>query len=117
MQMMQMTWLCIHVFGVLVAFFLLASIMGQRNSEYKIRLIMTTICCLIALIARSLFIMAEDMREMIVLVKTEYIGKCFANFLALTFILSYYRIQWNRKLIYALFGVNLTAFGVIMTCE
>ena len=114
---MQMTWLCIHVFGVLVAFFLLASILRQRDSEYKSRLVMTITCCLIALVSRSLFIMAEDMREMIVLCKTEYIGKCFANFLALTFILSYYRIQWNRKLMLTLFGINLAAFGVIMTCE
>ncbi|MCH5262689.1 MAG: response regulator [Lachnospiraceae bacterium] len=117
MQIMQMTWLCIHVFGVLVGFFLLASILRQRDSGYKSRLIMTIICCLIALVSRSLFIMAQDMREMIALCKTEYCGKCFANFVALTFVLSYYRIQWNRKLMISLFIINLAMFMVIMTCD
>ena len=117
MQIMQMTWLCIHVFGVLVGFFLLASIMRQRDSDYRSRLIMTIVCCLIALVSRSLFIMAQEMREMVALCKTEYIGKCFANFMALAFVLAYYRIQWNRKLMLTLFGVNLAMFMVIMTCD
>ena len=114
---MQTAWLCIHIFGVLVGFFLLASVLKQRDSEYKSRLIITIICCLIALISRSLFIMAQDMREMIALCKTEYCGKCFANFIALTFVLSYYRIKWPRKLMLTLFGINLAMFLVIMTCD
>ena len=114
---MQTAWLCIHVFGVLVGFFLLASVLKQRDSEYKSRLIITIICCLIALVSRSLFIMAQDMREMIALCKTEYCGKCFANFIALTFVLSYYRIKWPRKLMLTLFGINLVMFMVIMTCD
>ena len=117
MQIMQITWLCIHVFGVLVGFFLLASILRQRDSGYKSRLIMTIICCLIALVSRSLFIMAQDVREMIALCKTEYFGKCFANFVALVFVLSYYRIRWNRKLMISLFIINLAMFMVIMTCD
>ncbi len=117
MQTMQMIWLIIHVFGVMVGFFLLASILRQRDSEYKSRLIMTMICCLIALVSRSLFIMAQDMREMIALGKTEYCGKCFANFLALLFVLSYYRIRWPRKLMLGLFLTNLFMFMVIMTCD
>lgn len=114
---MQTAWLCIHIFGVLVGFFLLASVLKQRDSEYKSRLIITIICCLIALVSRSLFIMAQDMREMIALCKTEYCGKCFANFIALTFVLSYYRIKWPRKLMLTLFGINLAMFIVIMTCD
>ena len=117
MQVMQMVWLCIHVFGVLAGFFLLASILKQRDSGYKSRLIMTIICCMIALVSRSLFIVAQDMREMIALGKMEYCGKCFANFLALTFVLAYYRIQWNRKWMLTLFTVNLVMFMVIMTCD
>lgn len=117
MQTMQMTWLCIHVFGVMVGFFLLVSILKQRESEYKSRLVMTTVCCLIALVSRCLFIMAQELREMIVLGKTEYCGKCFANFLALAFILSYYGIRWSRKLMLTLFGINLMMFMVIMTCD
>ncbi|MCH5259146.1 MAG: response regulator [Lachnospiraceae bacterium] len=114
---MQTAWLCIHIFGVLVGFFLLASVLKQRDSEYKSRLIITIICCLIALVSRSLFIMAQDLREMIALCKTEYCGKCFANFIALTFVLSYYRIKWPRKLMLILFGINLAMFIVIMTCD
>ena len=117
MQIMQTVWLCIHIFGVLIGFFLLASILKQRDSGYKSRLIMTIICCMIALVSRSLFIVAQDMREMIVLGKTEYIGKCFANFLALAFVLSYYRITWPRKFMLTLFSINLAVFGVIMTCD
>lgn len=114
---MQTAWLCIHIFGVLVGFFLLASVLKQRDSEYKSRLIITIICCLIALVSRSLFIMAQDLREMIALCKAEYCGKCFANFIALTFVLSYYRIKWPRKLMLTLFGINLAMFMVIMTCD
>ena len=114
---MQMIWLFIHIVGALVGFFLLASILRQRDSDYKNRLILTIVCCLIALVSRSLFIMAQDMREMIALCKTEYFGKCFANFIALTFVMSYYRIQWPRKLMLSLFGINLAMFMVIMTCD
>ena len=117
MQIMQMTWLCIHVFGALVGFILLISILRQRDSEYKSRLSMTIVCCLIALVSRCLFIMAQDMREMIALCKTEYCGKCFANYLALTFILSYYGIRRSRKIMLTLFGINLAMFVVIMTCD
>ncbi len=118
MQIMQGVWLCIHIFGVLVSFFLLASILKQKDSGYKNRLIMTVSCCLVALVSRSLFITAgADMRELLALGKTEYLGKCFANFLALAFILSYYKIQWPRKLMITLFGINLVFFGIIMTCE
>ena len=117
MQMMQMIWLCIHVFGVLVCFFLLVSILKQRDSGYKSRLSLTIVCCLIAFVSRSLFIVAQEMREMVALCKMEYLGKCFANFMALIFVLAYYRIQWNRKILLALFGVNLAMFMVIMTCD
>ena len=117
MQMMQMIWLCIHVFGVLVSFFLLVSILKQRDSGYKSRLSLTIFCCLIALVSRSLFIVAQEMREMIALCKMEYCGKCFANFIALAFVLAYYRIQWNRKVLMTLFGVNLAMFIIIMTCD
>ena len=117
MQMMQMMWLCIHVFGVLVSFFLLVSILKQRDSGYKSRLSLTIVCCLIALVSRSLFIVAQEMREMIVLCKMEYCGKCFANFIALAFVLAYYRIQWNRRIMLTLFGINLAMFMVIMTCD
>ena len=117
MQIMQIIWLCIHVFGVLIGVFLLISILNQRDSDYKSRLIMTIICCLLALLSRSLSIMAQDMREMIVLVKTEYFGKCFANLLALSFVLRYYRIHWPRKFLLTLFGINLAVFAVIMTCD
>ena len=117
MQIMQMTWLCIHVFGALAGFILLISILRQRDSEYKSRLSMTIVCCLIALVSRCLFIMAQDIREMIALCKTEYFGKCFANYLALTFILSYYGIRRSRKIMLTLFGINLAMFVVIMTCD
>ena len=117
MQVMQMIWLCIHIFGVLVGFFLLVSILKQRDSGYKSRLSMTIVCGLIALVSRSLFSVAQEMREMIALCKMEYFGKCFANFIALAFVLAYYRIQWNRKIMMTLFGVNLAMFMVIMTCD
>ena len=118
MQIMQGIWLCIHIFGVLVSFFLLASILRQKDSAYKNRLIMTVSCCLVALVSRSLFIMADaDMQELLALGKAEYMGKCFANFLALMFILSYYKIRWPGRLMAALFGINLVFFGIIMTCD
>ena len=118
MQIMQTIWLCIHVFGILVGFFLLISIiLEQRPSAYKSKLLMILICCLLALVSRSLFIVAQDLRELIVLCKMEYVGKSFASLLVLTFVLSFYRVNLPHKVIYVFFGINLALLAVIMTCE
>ena len=114
---MQIIWLGIHVIGVIIAFGLLFSVMSKQNLEYKTWLIMTIVCCLIALTAKSCFIVAKDLREMLAFAKMEYMGKCFANYCALLFILQYRKIKWPKWIIRGMFGINFVMFCIIMTCD
>lgn len=110
-------WLGIHIFGVIIAFALLFSVISKQNLEYKAWLILTVVCCLMALTAKSLFIVADDFREMVVLAKLEYMGKCFANYYALLFILQYRRIKWPKWVTKGMLGINFVMFCIIMTCD
>ena len=114
---MQIIWLGIHVIGVIIAFGLLFSVMSKQNLEYKTWLLMTIVCCLMALTAKSCFIVAEDFRELVVLAKMEYMGKCFANYYAILFILQYRKIEWPKWITRGMLGINFVMFCIIMTCD
>lgn len=114
---MQMLWLCIHCLGAVVGFVLLLSILGKKDSEYKNGLLMIIVCCILILVSRSLAIMAADQRELLALGKMEYLGKCFATFCAIDFIVKYYRVQWPDWVMKVLFTVNLIMCGIILTCD
>ncbi|MDD6810612.1 MAG: ATP-binding protein [Lachnospiraceae bacterium] len=114
---MQMVWLCVHIVGAIIAFVLLFSVLDKKDSEYKSRLLMAVSCAIVVLVSKCLFIMATEVREMLVLGKIEYLGKMFANFFALTFILRYYKVHWSRKILGVLLGINIIMISIIMTCD
>ncbi|MBO5208969.1 MAG: response regulator [Lachnospiraceae bacterium] len=114
---MQMVWLSIHLVGVFISFILLLSVWDKRDSEYKSRLLITIICCIILLVARCLYIVADTQPELLALGKIEYMGKIFANFSVLLFILRYYRVKWPKKFLWGLFIVNFIMCIIIMTCD
>ena len=61
--------------------------------------------------------MAKNLRELIVLAKMEYMGKCFANFFGLLFILQYRKMQWPKWITRGMVGINFVMFCIIMTCD
>ncbi|MBQ6807209.1 MAG: response regulator [Lachnospiraceae bacterium] len=114
---MQMVWLGIHFVGVLISFILLLSVWDKKDSEYKSRLLMTIICCIILLVARCLFIVATNQQELLAIGKMEYFGKIFANFSVLLFILRYYGVKWPKKFLWILLGISFVMCLIIMTCD
>ena len=49
-------WLALHIFGVLVAFALLVIVFRKEDTNYKGELILTIACCLVTLVAKSIYI-------------------------------------------------------------
>ncbi len=114
---MQMMWLVIHIIGAIISMILLFSIVDQKDSGYKNRLFLAVICCVIIFVSRCLFIMATDESELLATGKLEYLGKCFANFFMLAFVVEYYKVKWPKKVLYAMLAVNFIVFVFIMTAE
>lgn len=114
---MQMIWLGIHCLGAVVGFVLLLSILQKKDSEYKNSLLMVIVCCILIMVSRSLAIMATEQRELLALGKMEYLGKCFAIFYGIDFIVKYYRVQWSAVMMRILFAVNFVMCGIILTCD
>lgn len=88
---MAIGWLALHILGVFIAFALLIIIFRKEDTNYKTELILAIACCLVTLIAKSLYIIGGSEETMLALGKLEYLGKCFANYCALMFIL-----RWNQ---------------------
>lgn len=65
---------------------------------------MAIACCLVTLVTKCFYIMGGSLETMLVLGKIEYLGKCFANFFALLFILKWEKIKLPDWLINLLFG-------------
>lgn len=85
MHMTADTWFVIHLFGVFITFVLLVIVVSKDDPSYKSELSLTIACCLVALVAKSIYI-AGGSEEMLVAVgKMEYLGKSFANYCALLF--------------------------------
>lgn len=114
---MQLVWLGIHIFGVIVCFILLISVMRTRNTAYKSSLLLTVICGIIIFVARCLYIEAGTLEELIALGKMEYLGKCFANYCLVAFIIQYCDIKTPKWFLGALGFINSFMCAVIMTCE
>lgn len=117
---MHEIWLGIYLFGVVVSFILLFALWKKQDSDYKISVIVTVVFCLIAMVGRSLYIMAQmagDFRELVATAKFEYLGKCFANYWALMFILQFRKIQWKKWVTDTMLLVNVFAYGIILFCD
>ena len=64
-------WLLLHIFGVLVAFDLLVVVFRKEDTNYRGELILTIACCLVTLVAKSIYIVGGQKETMVV------IGKMF----------------------------------------
>lgn len=80
-------WLALHIFGVFVALALLVIVCRKEDTNYKCELVLAFSCCLVTLVAKSFYIMGGDEETLLALGKLEYLGKCFANYCALMFLL------------------------------
>ena len=114
---MQLIWLGIHIVGVIVCFILLISVMRTREKAYKSPLLLTVVCGIIIFVARCLYIQADTMDALLAYGKMEYLGKCFANFCMVAFIILYCDIKTPKWFLGALGGINCVMCAVILTCE
>lgn len=115
--MIQAIWLTIHVIGTLMAIALLVSMVRKKESDYRTYMMMTDVCCIIALTARCLGIYSTELSALLVSLKMEYLGKCFANFFAVLFIINFRNIPCPKWVLHIMFTINMIGFGLIMTAE
>ena len=110
-------WLLLHIFGVLVAFALLVIVFQKEDTNYKGELILTIACCLVTLVAKSIYIVGGQKETMVVIGKMEYLGKCFGNFCALMFMIRWKNIKIPQWLIHLLLVVNMGFYVMIATVD
>lgn len=110
-------WLALHIFGVLVAFALLVIVFQKEDTNYKGELILTIACCLVTLVAKSIYIVGGQKETMVVIGKMEYLGKCFGNFCALMFMIRWKNIKIPQWAIHLLLVVNMGFYVMIATVD
>ena len=110
-------WLLLHIFGVLVAFDLLVIVFRKEDTNYKGELILTIACCLVTLVAKSIYIVGGQKETMVVIGKMEYLGKCFGNFCALMFMIRWKNIKIPQWVIHLLLVVNMGFYVMIATVD
>lgn len=110
-------WLLLHIFGVLVAFDLLVIVFRKEDTNYKGELILTIACCLVTLVAKSIYIVGGQKETMVVIGKMEYLGKCFGNFCALMFMIRWKNIKIPQWAIHLLLVVNMGFYVMIATVD
>ena len=110
-------WLALHIFGVLVAFALLVIVFRKEDTNYKGELILTIACCLVTLVAKSIYIAGGQKETLIVIGKMEYLGKCFGNYCALMFIMRWRNIKIPQWFIHTLLAVNVGFYILIATVD
>lgn len=110
-------WLLLHIFGVLVAFDLLVIVFRKEDTNYRGELILTIACCLVTLVAKSIYIVGGQKETMVVIGKMEYLGKCFGNFCALMFMVRWKNIKIPQWAIHLLLVVNMGFYVMIATVD
>lgn len=110
-------WLLLHIFGVLVAFDLLVIVFRKEDINYRGELILTIACCLVTLVAKSIYIVGGQKETMVVIGKMEYLGKCFGNFCALMFMIRWKNIKIPQWVIHLLLVVNMGFYVMIATVD
>ncbi len=110
-------WLALHIFGVFVAFALLVIVFRKEDTNYKGELILTIACCLVTLVAKSIYIAGGQKETMVVIGKMEYLGKCFGNFCALMFMIRWKNIKIPQWAIHLLLVVNMGFYVMIATVD
>ena len=83
-------WLGIHCVAVVASVIMLATILSKKGNEYRNYLCLTSVCCIVALTSKCFGIVGVEYREMLIALKMEYLGKCFAIFF---FVALYYSLS------------------------
>lgn len=99
-------WLSLHLFGVFITFALLVIVSQKEDTTYKSELLLTIACCLVTLVAKSIYIVGGSRQTLLTIGKLEYLGKSFANYCALMFILRWQNIKIPKWFINALLFIN-----------
>ncbi len=110
-------WFGIHIIGAIICFLLLVWVTKKNVTNYKSAIMVAITCCLVALLSRCLYILADNMETLIALCKMEYVGKCFVNFCALVFVIRWKKIKMPDFILYSMLTVNFIAFMLIFTCD
>lgn len=110
-------WFILHMFGVFIAFSLLVIVSQKEDTNYKSELLLTIACCLVALVAKCIYIVGGQEETLLILGKMEYLGKCFANYCALMFILRWRNVRIPHWFINSLLIVNVAFYLLIATVD
>ena len=110
-------WLTLHIFGVFVTIALLLIVSQKEDTNYKSELLLTIACCLVTLVAKSIYIVGGSEETLLAIGKLEYLGKCFANFCVLLFILHWRNVKIPQWFIYSLLTVNIGFYIIIATID
>lgn len=114
---MAAAWLALHIFGVFVALALLVIVCRKEDTNYKCELVLAFSCCLVTLVAKSFCIMGGDEETLLALGKLEYLGKCFANYCALMFLLRWKNGKVSQWFITGLLSLNIAFYMLIATVD
>lgn len=66
-------WFILHMFGVFIAFSLLVIVSQKEDTNYKSELLLTIACCLVALVAKCIYIVGGQEETLLILGKMEYL--------------------------------------------
>ena len=110
-------WLSLHIFGVFVTIALLLILSQKEDTNYKSELLLTIGCCLVTLVAKSIYIIGGSEETLLAIGKLEYLGKCFANFCVLLFILRWRNVRIPQWFIYSLLTINIGFYIIIATID
>lgn len=112
---MAISWFALHIFGVLIAFALLVIVSRKEDTDYKSDLILAIACCLVALVSKCIYIMGGSEETLVALGKMEYLGKCFANYCALMFMLKWQKARIPKWMTNSLLLINVVFYVMIAT--
>ena len=64
-------WLSLHLFGVFIIFALLVIVAQKEDTTYKSELLLTIACCLVTLVAKSIYIVGGSRETLLTIGKME----------------------------------------------
>lgn len=117
MMMFAPEWLTLHLFGVFITFVLLVIVAQKEDTTYKSELLLTIACCLVTLVAKSIYIVGGSRETLLAIGKMEYLGKCFANYCALMFILRWRNLKIPKWFVHSLLFINCAFYILIATVD
>lgn len=110
-------WLSLHIFGIFACIFLLLVVSQKEDTNYKSEILLTIACCLVTLVSKSIYIVGGQEETLLAVGKLEYLGKCFANYCVLLFLLRWRNTKIPQWFIYSLLIINIGFYILIATID